>query len=385
MKTTKSILLLILCTFVQMEINAQVTIIERGFLYDTEVPPTCHAATVVENDNGDLYAAFFGGTYEGHPDSDVWLCKKMKGSTGWTEPTILCDAVYTKFTRSAFEYDPLFDQICHRDSMFEKTTWLETAKHNGKALINNKVRKPCYNPVLYKNADGEIILDYKIGSNMQDWTGWEIRSKNGKKWTHPRALTNDPEMRHLTLGPIKNKPIVSQGRIIAGSSTEVTYDSWKVHFEISDNDGKDWRKVEVKCDTILCIQPTILNLGNGHLKALCRTRHHRIAMTESFDNGSSWTDMRITDMPNNNSGIDAVTLRDGRHLLIGNLHGNDARRSPITIAISNDGDSWTNLIDLEEDDGMEYSYPCIIETSDGRIVVLYTWHRKKIAYAILKI
>lgn len=355
MKTTKLILLLMFCMFVQKETNAQVTVLERGFLYDTPVPPTCHAATVTETPKGELIAVFFGGSYEGHPDSNEWICRRKKNSA-WSAPEILTEGTRNKYTEKAFDYDTV---QCDR--------------------------KPCYNPVLYMNAKGKLVLDYKIGRNMQDWTGWEITSKNGRKWTHPRPLANTPEERHLTLGPIKNKPIVSQGRIIAGSSTEVTYDSWKVHFEISDNDGKDWRKVEVKCDTILCIQPTILNLGNGHLKALCRTRHHRIAMTESFDNGSSWTDIRITDMPNNNSGIDAVTLRDGRHLLIGNLHGNDARRSPITIAISNDGDSWTNLIDLEEDDGMEYSYPCIIETSDGRIVVLYTWHRKKIAYAILKI
>lgn len=381
----KALLLIVIAAMCWSKCQAQYEIVERGFLYDTAVPPTCHAATLVEADNGDILAAFFGGTYEGHPDSDVWLCRRKKGSTEWTRPEILCDAVYTKYTRSAFEYDPLMDVIMHRDSCFRQTTWLKSARHCGKAIINNKVRKPCYNPVLYKNAEGTIILDYKIGSNMQDWTGWEIRSKNnGRKWTHPRPLTLNPDERHLTLGPIKNKPVVSNGRIIAGSSTEVTYDSWTVHFEISDDDGKTWRKVEVDNDGLLCIQPTILNLGNGHLKALCRTRHHRIAITESYDNGSTWTKMRLSDMVNNNSGIDAVTLRDGRHLIIYNNTDNDARRSPLTLAISDDGEHWTKVLDLEEDDGMEYSYPCVIEAKDGTVYVVYTWHRKKMAYVVLE-
>lgn len=381
----KKILSIAFAILVFLPVKAQeYSIVERGFLYEGQLPPTCHAATLVEAKNGDIIAAFFGGSYEGHPDSDVWLCRFGKKKHRWSAPQILCDGIYTRYTREAFDYDPLFENILHRDSMFLKTTWLQPARHSGKALAGNKVRKPCYNPVLYIAQNDELVMDYKIGSNMQDWTGWEIRSKNGgKSWSHPRPLTHNPEERHLRLGPIKDKPIVNNGRIIAGSSTEVTYDSWKVHFETSDDDGQTWQKREVECDTILCIQPTVLNLGNNHLKALCRTRQHRISVTESFDNGATWTPMRLTDSPNNNSGLDAVTLHDGRHLLICNYHGNDSRRSPLTLLISNDGDNWQKVIDLEEDDGYEYSYPAIIQASDGDIWIVYTWHRQKMAYVHL--
>ncbi|MDO4194753.1 MAG: hypothetical protein Q4D33_01230, partial [Prevotellaceae bacterium] len=64
--------LLLLMVVVSTTITAQEwTVVERGFLYEDEMPPTCHAATLVEALNGDIIAAFFGGTYEGHPDSDV--------------------------------------------------------------------------------------------------------------------------------------------------------------------------------------------------------------------------------------------------------------------------------------------------------------------------
>ncbi len=359
-------------------------VIERGFLYESDVPPTCHAATLAELKDGTMMAAFFGGTYEGHPDSDIWSCNYEKGH--WSSPSILADGVYTEYTKGAFEYDALMPKIMDRDSMFRNTSWLQTAKSNGKPLASLKVRKPCYNPVLYRTEDGKIVLDYKIGSNMQDWTGWEIRSSGkGKRWSHPRMLATTEEERHLTLGPIKNKPLVSKGRIIAGSSTEVTYDSWKVHFETSDDDGRTWQKREVDCEGILCIQPALLDMGDGHIRALCRTRNSRIAMTESFDNGTTWTKMQLTSLPNNDSGIDAVTLKDGRHLLISNPNSEPGHRSPLSISISEDGENWRHLIDLEEDDHHEYSYPCIVEASDGLVWVLYTWRRKRIAYAILKI
>lgn len=378
-------LLMMLLTSIGVHADNEFQIVERGFLYDGQMPPTCHAVTMVEANNGDIIAAFFGGTHEGHPDSDIWICRFNRTNSTWSAPEILADGVMTKYTRSAFDYDPMMKNIMHRDSLFEKTTWLKPAKNNAKALYNNKVRKPCYNPVLYIAHNGNIVLDYKIGSNMQDWTGWEIVSKNdGRTWSHPRPLCTDSTKRHLVLGPIKDKPIVNNGRIIAGSSTEVTYNSWCVHFETSDDGGRTWDWRDVKCDTILCIQPTILNLGNNHLKALCRTRQHKISVTESFDNGTTWTDMKLTDAPNNNSGIDAVTLNDGRHLLICNYHGTHHRRSPLTLLISNDGDNWSKVVDIEKDDGMEYSYPAIIQSKDGDIWILYTWHRKKIAYVHLK-
>lgn len=367
--------------------NAQeARVIERGYLYETVVPPTCHASTIAETDGGDMIAAFFGGSHEGHPDSNIWMCRRKKGGSRWNKPKVVADGILTSNTVKAFLYDVNFDKIVRRDSIFSRTTWLKPARSSGVPIMGEKVRKPCYNPVLYKLNDGTLVLNYKIGSNMQDWTGWELRSTDsGKRWSRPRCLAQSAEEAHLTLGPIKNKPIVSNGRIIAGSSTEETYETWKVHFETSDDGGMTWQKREVDCGDILCIQPTILTLGDGHLKALCRTRHNAVAVTESFDNGLSWSAMRLSAFPNNDSGIDAVTLRDGRHVVVYNDSNINGRRSPLSLAVSSDGENWQKLLDIEPDDGLEYSYPSIIQASDGNLWVLYTWHRRRIAYAIIKI
>lgn len=389
MKTTSTLLTALIMsasthlTLPAQEVSAVIT--ERGFLYEDSIPPTCHASTITETDGGDMLAAFFGGTHEGHPDSNIWMCRRTKGTKSWSKPTVVCDGVWTKHTDRAFSYDPHIDRIMHRDSIFRIPECLAMAPQSGSPKIGKTVRKPCYNPVLFRLDNGDIMLNYKIGTNMQDWTGWAVRSSDGgKHWTKPRPLTDVDEERHLTLGPVKNKPIVNMGRIIAGSSTEVTYDSWKVHFEISDDGGRKWYKREVRCDSIMCIQPTLLHLGGSHLKALCRTRHHAVATTDSYDNGFNWTPMRLSEFPNNDSGIDAVTLSDGRHVMVYNDSNVDGRRSPLSLAVSDDGEHWKKLLDLEPDDRKEYSYPCIIQASDGSLWVLYTWHRRRIAYAVIQ-
>ena len=154
-----------------------------------------------------------------------------------------------------------------------------------------------------------MVLYYKIGYGVSDWRGFYITSKNnGKSWSKPVAL---PEG---FLGPIKNKPVYVNGRMICPSSTEAG--GWKFHFEISDDHGKTWKYVgPLESEPILCIQPSILTLSDGRLMALGRTKNARLAVTYSNDNGDTWSKITLSELPNNNSGTDAVTLKDGRHVV----------------------------------------------------------------------
>ena len=108
-----------------------------------------------------------------------------------------------------------------------------------------------------------------------------------------------------------------------------------------------------KHKTIQVIQPTILTHKDGKLQALCRTQNNgSVATTWSEDNGESWSPVTFIDLPNNNSGIDGITLKDGRHLL---------EDSPIN----------------------QYSYPSVIQDKDGKVHIVYTWRRQRIKYACL--
>jgi predicted neuraminidase len=189
------------------------------------------------------------------------------------------------------------------------------------------------------------------------------------------------------LGPIKNKPVgLPDGTLLSPSSTESPErpSRWRVHFELSRDAGETWTIVRPPdspdAPAIEAIQPSILTHRGGRLQAVGRTRSQRIFETWSSDGGSTWTPLALMDLPNPNAGIDAVTLRDGRHLIVYN-HTTEGR-SPLNVAISRDGKSWTRSLVIESEPG-EYSYPAVIQTADGLVHVTYTWKRERIKHVVI--
>jgi len=100
-------------------------------------------------------------------------------------------------------------------------------------------------------------------------------------------------------------------------------------------------------------------------------------VADSYDDGLTWTEPRALDLPNPNSGIDAVALRDGRVVLI---YNNTTRgRAPLNLAVSRDGERFSMFSTLEEPPG-EYSYPAIIQRENGDLEITYTWNRRTIEH-----
>jgi predicted neuraminidase len=224
------------------------------------------------------------------------------------------------------------------------------------------------------------MLFYKVGPSPAKWWG-ELKTSTdaGQTWSKARRL---PEG---ILGPIKNKPVqLANGDILCPTSDESTEkpSKWRVHFERSCDAGATWTKTEPLNDglAISAIQPSVLFLGGDKLLAIGRTRQQRLFQIESPDAGKTWGQMQLTNLPNPNSGTDAVTLHDGRHLLIYNH--TPKGRTPLNLALSLDGNTWQAALVLETDPG-EYSYPAIIQTADGLVHATYTWKRQRIRHAIL--
>ncbi len=370
-------------------------ILSDEFLYEKASFPECHGATIVALKNGDLVASFFGGTKERNPDCCIWVCRKPKGSQEWTAPRLAADGIFSLKDPQA--------ALAGIDS-----TCTPVRDEKGKLIAR---RKACWNPVLFQIPGGDLILFYKIGLKVSDWTGWLVRSRDGgRTWSKREPL---PEG---FLGPIKNKPEYINGRIICPSSTEGS-NGWRVHFEISDDKGKSWKMVgpldaELSVPTqnrkkggvnvddqeggeaikgegvkpVYAIQPSILKHKDGRLQVLCRTRNAQIATAWSNDNGDTWSKVTLLDVPNNNSGTDAVTMKDGRHILIYNhfstLPGTPkGPRTPLCVAISEDGINWKPVLTLEDSPISQYSYPSIIQGKDGKLHAIYTWRRQRIKYA----
>ena len=326
-------------------------LLRTEFIYESAPFPSCHASTIEESSQG-LVAAWFGGTHEKHPDVGIWVSRFHDNR--WTEP-------------------------------------VEVA--NGKGAGEKGEQLPTWNPVLFqpqgvvKGESRPLILFYKLGPSPETWWGMMTTSQDGGlTWSKPTRLPDG------VLGPIKNKPVeLGNGELLCPSSTETEEEpsKWQVHFERSTDGGVSWSRTKSLNDgvAIQAIQPTMLKLGSKHWLAIGRSRQNKIFETESKDDGVTWAPLSLGSLPNNNSGLDAVTLRDGRHLIVYNHVGGTpgqwgGKRTPLNVALSADGHTWTPSVVLENTPG-EFSYPAVIQTKDGAIHITYTWNRKKIKHVVL--
>jgi cyclophilin family peptidyl-prolyl cis-trans isomerase len=198
----------------------------------------------------------------------------------------------------------------------------------------------------------------------------------GRTWAEPVPLPDG------ILGPVKNHPLeLADGTILCGSSTES--DGWRVHFERTNDKGATWDgSTPINAGKAPgLIQPALLRTGADGIIALMRSDSGRIYESRSADGGATWTPPAPTVFPNPNSGLDAVTLRDGRHVLVYNPVTEG--RGVLAVALSADGRNWTRVLTLEEEKGAEFSYPAVIETRDGRVHITYTWKRERIRHVVL--
>ncbi len=316
----------------------------------------CHASTLVETAAGDLLAAWFGGTREGHPDTAIWLARCHAGA--WSPPGVIADVPGV----------------------------------------------PLWNPVLFRDRADVLWLFYKVAPTIPAWTGAYLRSvDDGHSWSAPRYLPAG------LLGPAKNKPLtLSNGDLIAGTSAE-TWRSWNCWVETSDDGGTSWRRygpitVADEADRPASpgadrdpgadrpapdddypgvIQPTLWEQAPGQLTMLMRAtrRIGFVCRATSDDFGRSWSVARPTSLPNPNSGIDAVRLADGRIALAYNPAHD--RRTPLAVALSEDnGATWPQRRLLETGPG-EFSYPAIVQTADGLLHLTYTRRRRGIQHVVL--
>jgi len=314
-------------------------LIRREFVYEKAPFPECHASTLVES-GGVLQAGWFGGKEEKDPSVGIWTARRVEGK--WTAPQEVATGMQPDGTRL-----------------------------------------PCWNPVLFQPIKGDLVLFYKVGPTPSTWWGMVKTSRDhGKTWGPPARLPTDPAGYGI-VGPIKNKPVeLADGTWLAGCSTE--HDGWRVHFERSTDQGKTWASTGPvpMPDKFGAIQPSILLRKDGTLQAVGRTRLpvQKVFSTTSADGGKTWAPLATLNLPNPNSGTDAVTLKDGRHLLVYN-HTTRGRR-PLNVAISDDGLVWSALGTLEVEPG-EFSYPAVIQSADGLVQISYTWKRQKVRVVTL--
>ncbi len=316
-------------------------LVEREDLFMPGDFAVCHAATVEELPNGSLIAGWFGDPKGVEVDNAIWASIRDAKTKKWSKPVKIADA-------------------------------LAPEEH-------------CWNPVFYQTKNGPLYLFFKQGVNIPGWSGVVVRSDDGgKTWNDRRVLPQG------FLGPIKNKPLaLRNGDLLCPSSTE--NDGWRVHFELvrDIDDFATWtRGDDIEDPENNGIQPTLLTYPNGRIQALCRNFNGgdgRVLSIWSNDQGKTWSKIERTSLPNPCCGVDGVTLKDGRQLLVYN-HSNQAtgNRGFLNVSISRDGSDWYAVCVLEDGGrDREFSYPAVIQTRDGLVHILYSCDWKMIRHVTI--
>jgi predicted neuraminidase len=333
----KIILLLFLFSIAgnfQVKKPIEIKILRSEFIYESAPFPECHASTLVETSDG-ILAAWFGGTRERNPDVSIYTARLADGK--WATPIMVADGV-----------------------------------------VDEKLRYPTWNPVLFQNKPNQLTLFYKVGPSPQEWWGaYKTSSDQGKTWS------SEVKLEEGFLGPIKNKSVfLPNGDILHPSSFE-TDKAWTIHVEKSDVNLENWQKIEIANGSFNAIQPTVLFHPDGKIQLLSRTQEGKVGVNWSENEGETWSRTQGSSLINNNSGIDGVTLKSGYQLLLCNPL--QKGRNKLSLMGSPDGVNWNELLVLEDQGSGEFSYPAIIQAKDGTVHLTYTYNRKKIKYVSLQI
>ena len=295
-----------------------------------------HCSTVAEAPNGDILCLWYGGSYESSEDQALYLARQRRGEVAWEEPQrLLFDPNLPPGNAVLFQGP-------------DRRLWIIWGRMESER------------PIRRGSGWGECRLMYRTSDD------------NGVTWSAdaevPDGFGSLPRNLPLTLADGRFAiPMSGEGRQAHGGS----------YLLFLDPAGPTWaRSGYVRGGS----QPTVIQRDSGELLMLMRSSP-RIRQSLSPDGGVTWSDSEATELKNPGSGICMTRLKSGRILLaFSDTDGDD--RTPFNLIQSDDGGAtWTNLRTLEADWG-EFSYPSILQASDGRIHLTYTYRRFSIKHTV---
>ncbi|MBB6096780.1 putative neuraminidase [Deinobacterium chartae] len=301
------------------------------------VTPFCHGSSVLPLPGGDVLAAWFGGSWEARTDTGIYLARLVSGQASWSAP--------------------------------EQVVAPQGHAHG--------------NAVLALHPDGTVYLFYfrSYGSWCDDGRSFYRTSSDlGRSWSAECALGGPAGLL------VKNKPCVLGGRFLLPVYDEV---HWRCGLAIGDRHG--WTvHTDIGAPDLEVIQGAVVQAADASLHLLMRSRSGAVCDSVSTDGGHRWSEAFALEVPNPNSGLDAVSLPGGRFLMVHNparevifdILDPTARdgRYPLVVSRSDDGGkSWHTVCTLEEGPG-EFSYPAAALGPDGALHITYTYQRRGIRY-----
>ena len=322
--------------------------------------PSAHAATVAEVLPGTrlpiadrdadqkpvtLVAAWFGGSREGAADVSLYQSEWRDGLTWMPAKEIM--------TRTQAE-----------------------------GQLGRNIRK-LGNPLLV-SAPGRLHLFF-VSVSYGGWAGSAINRAEsvdgGKIWSPAQRIVTSPFFNLSTL-------VRNQGIWLTDGSLGLP-----VYHEFITKHG-EWLRLDPVGRVLAkermampraTLQPAVVALDGQHAVAALRDAgpgENQVQWSETRDAGQTWHAGSARAIPNPNSAVAMIGLKDGSLLMACNPIGGN--RNKLALLRSMDqGSTWTLVRVIEEspNDRDEFSYPSLIQDRAGTVHLVYTWMRQGIRHA----
>ncbi|MEO8028806.1 MAG: sialidase family protein [Bryobacteraceae bacterium] len=316
---------------------------ERVFGPEVPTGPYKHPASISEFANGDLYIVYYGGKGEYANDTSVYGSRLKKGSTQWSAPRVIAHDPFRSVGNGVVWQAP------------DGVVWLFYVVRFGKTWSDSRIGAKISTDNAETWSDASLI-DLQQGSMVR---------------CHPILLANGDYL----------LPVYRE----TGNDPELVAPDSGSYFLRYDVKAKTWTKTNEIRSRIGNIQPAAARVTDSYLVAYCRRggtyeprKDGYLVRSESRDGGKTWSAGTETKFPNPNSAVDFIRLKNGHLLLVYNDSMNS--RTPLTAAISEDGDKTypfrRNLAEGRND----FAYPAAIQTADGMIHVVYTSDRRGVIH-----
>lgn len=331
-----------------------------------------HAPGIVELPGGELFASWYRGSGERTADDvAVYGSRRAKGSNAWSEPFLLADTPGFPDCNTA-----LFLDKDKRLWLFYPTiianSWESCLTRFKVASRYDQPGAPAWDRegvIFLKPADfGPEAIKLLEGQVAQ--AGVEVSAERKARIDELKRRLNDKLLQRLGWQPRCKPTQLPSGRLLLPLYSD-TY-SFSL-MAISDDGGQTW----IASRPLMgfgSIQPTVLRRNDGTLVAYMRENgmRDRVRVAESNDDGMTWGNVGVNDLPNPGSGLDGVRLASGQWLLVYNdtIQG----RNKLAVSLSLDeGRTWAKTRHLENEPAGSFHYPAVIQGADGTIHCVYSY------------
>lgn len=309
-----------------------------------------HVPSICRLSDGRLAAVWYGGTREGAGDTAIYYATSIpENAMTWCEPRVIVDR--------------------------------KTASRELRRFV-----KKVGNPVLFTDFEGNLWLIY-VSISVGGWSGSSLNIKisydDGKTWTMSERLVLSP---FLNIGElVRNTPVIMSDHSLLvpiyheclGRFPEILW------IRKGKNTGRVCYQKTRMSGGRRYIQPSVVGYDSRLASAFYRNMScdGSVGMAVSSDAGITWSEPQDLEMPNPDSGLNAILLSGGRILLA--FNDSNSNRENLSLAVSKDaGRHFMRIAVIENTEAEEFSYPYMIRDRGGRIHLVYTWRRKRIKHVV---